>query len=236
MRALPAKPCRRVLVTGASGRIGRFLVPALIDASYEVSALDIVAPQQPDPRARNLVADMTNREEFRRLLVGHDAVIHLAANPLAQEWSEVEPANITGAVSVLETAGELGLDKLIFASSLHVCGYATLGDHFHANSDRLYRIMENQKYSDGRIYTFAATPGPMAPFIKEKFPEIEKASRYTWDVNYLFQIDDKSFFESGKFVDQRKISSALPIPNARPSMFTVEKSLFRKMFRRAMRR
>lgn len=133
MSALPAKPCRRVLVTGASGRIGRFLVPALIDAGFEVSALDIVVAQEPDPRARYLSADVTNREELRRLLVGHDAVIHLAANPLAQEWSEVEPANITGAVSVLETAGELGLDKLIFASSLHVCGYATLGDHFHAN-------------------------------------------------------------------------------------------------------
>jgi len=75
-------------------------------------------------------------------------------------------------------------------------------DHFHANSDRLYRIMENQKYSDGRMYTFAATPGPMAPFIKEKFPEIEKATRFTWEVNQLFQLDDKSFFETGRYADQ----------------------------------
>jgi uronate dehydrogenase len=133
MSTVPAKSCRRVVVTGASGRIGRFLVPALIDADFEVSALDIVAPQEPDPRARHLVADMTNREELRRLLIGHDALVHLAANPLAQEWSEVEPANITGAVSVLETAGELGLDKLIFASSIHVCGYARQDDHFHSN-------------------------------------------------------------------------------------------------------
>ena len=75
-------------------------------------------------------------------------------------------------------------------------------DHFHANSDRLYRIMENQTYTDGRIYTFAATPGPMAPFIKDKFPEIEKATRYTWEVQNLFQLDDKSFFEMGRYVDQ----------------------------------
>jgi putative ABC transport system permease protein len=75
-------------------------------------------------------------------------------------------------------------------------------DHFHANVDQLYRVMENQKYTDGRTYTFAATPGPMAPFIKEKFPEIEKATRFTWEVNHLFQLNDKSFFETGRFVDQ----------------------------------
>lgn len=128
-----AKPCRRILVTGSSGRIGRFLVPALIEANFDVSALDIVEPQEPDPRARHLVADITNREELRHLMAGHDALIHLAANPLAQEWDEIQPANIAGAVSVLETAGEVGVNKLIFASSLHVCGYAGREDHFHSS-------------------------------------------------------------------------------------------------------
>ncbi|HTF20917.1 MAG TPA: ABC transporter permease [Chryseolinea sp.] len=74
-------------------------------------------------------------------------------------------------------------------------------DKFHTNSDRLYRVMENQTYSDGRLYTFAATPGPMAPFIKEKFPEIEKSTRFTWDINRLFQLEEKSFYETGKYVD-----------------------------------
>jgi ABC-type antimicrobial peptide transport system permease subunit len=74
-------------------------------------------------------------------------------------------------------------------------------DGFHVNGDRLYRVMENQKYSDGRLYTFAATPGPMAPFIKEKFPDIEGATRFTWDITRLFQLAEKSFYESGKYVD-----------------------------------
>ncbi|NJM26784.1 MAG: ABC transporter permease, partial [Bacteroidia bacterium] len=74
-------------------------------------------------------------------------------------------------------------------------------DGYHENIDRLYRVMENQGYSDGRIYTFAATPGPMAPFIKEKFPEIERASRFTWPVRNLFQVDDLSFYEEGRYVD-----------------------------------
>lgn len=74
-------------------------------------------------------------------------------------------------------------------------------DAFHAHGNRLYRIMENQKYSDGRLYTFAATPAPMAPVIKDKFPEIEQASRMTWDVTRLIHLGEKSFYESGKYVD-----------------------------------
>jgi len=74
-------------------------------------------------------------------------------------------------------------------------------DQYHTNVDRIYRIMENQRYTDGKIFTFAATPGPMAPFIKEKFPEIEKASRFTWGENNLFQYGENSFYEEGRFVD-----------------------------------
>jgi putative ABC transport system permease protein len=74
-------------------------------------------------------------------------------------------------------------------------------DRFHKNSVRLYRVMENQRYSDGRVYTFASTPGPMAPFIKEKFPEIERASRFTWQVTNLFQHEDKSFYQDGRYAD-----------------------------------
>ena len=73
---------------------------------------------------------------------------------------------------------------------------------FHERVERIYSIMENQTYSGGKIFTFSSTPGPMAPFIKEKYPEIEKASRFTWEVNELFQVGDKSFFEAGRYADQ----------------------------------
>jgi putative ABC transport system permease protein len=76
-----------------------------------------------------------------------------------------------------------------------------LVNRFHTNVDRIYAVMENQKYTDGRLYTFSSTPGPMAPFIKEKYPEIDKASRFTWEVNNLFSYDQKSFYEAGRYAD-----------------------------------
>jgi len=74
-------------------------------------------------------------------------------------------------------------------------------DQFHTKIDRLYRIMENQKYTDGRLFTFSSTPGPMAPFIKDKFPEIELATRITWPVNNLLEANEKVFFQQGRYVD-----------------------------------
>lgn len=75
-------------------------------------------------------------------------------------------------------------------------------NQFHERVDRIYSVMENQQYSGGKIFTFSSTPGPMAPFIKEKYPEIEKASRFTWQVNELFQVGDKSFYEEGRYAEQ----------------------------------
>ncbi len=75
-------------------------------------------------------------------------------------------------------------------------------DAFHANKDRLYKILENQTYSGGQMYTFSSTPGPMAPVLKERFPEIEMATRITWPERRLFQFKEKNFYEEGRFVDQ----------------------------------
>lgn len=74
-------------------------------------------------------------------------------------------------------------------------------NQFHSKIDRLYRVMENQTYSGGKMFTFESTPGPMAPFIKEKYPEIELATRVTWPVNPLLQYGEKSFKDNGRYVD-----------------------------------
>jgi putative ABC transport system permease protein len=75
-------------------------------------------------------------------------------------------------------------------------------DAFHANGERLYRVLENQAYTDGKTLTTNSTPGPLAPTIKDKFPEIEFASRMTWGERKLFQEKKEGFFEEGRFVDQ----------------------------------
>ena len=72
-------------------------------------------------------------------------------------------------------------------------------DRFHQHSDRLYRIMENQTYS-GQMFTFDATPGLLAPALKEEIPEITQATRVTWD-ELQFTVGDKIIKESGAYAD-----------------------------------
>jgi len=70
-------------------------------------------------------------------------------------------------------------------------------DRFHQDIDRIYRVMENQHYAGGDIFTTSSTPGPLAPALKEEVPEIEYAATYTWNVELLFRKNEISLKESG---------------------------------------
>ncbi|MDZ7304892.1 MAG: ABC transporter permease [candidate division KSB1 bacterium] len=70
-------------------------------------------------------------------------------------------------------------------------------DRFHKDIDRIYQVMENQEYAKGNIFTVSATPGPLAPALNEEIPEIEFAATYTWNINYLFTLGEKSIKERG---------------------------------------
>ena len=49
-------------------------------------------------------------------------------------------------------------------------------DRFHANYDRIYRVVEHQKQATG-IFNVAVTPGPLAPTLTKDFPEVAQTTR-----------------------------------------------------------
>jgi nucleoside-diphosphate-sugar epimerase len=122
----------RVVVTGGAGFIGSNLVATLVDQGYEVCVLDDLSTG----REENL-ADVRQRIEFvrgevedqaacQRALQGARFVWHLAAlgsvprsvaDPLASNR-----ANVTGTLSVLWTAQNCGVERVVFASSSSVYG------------------------------------------------------------------------------------------------------------------
>jgi putative ABC transport system permease protein len=67
-------------------------------------------------------------------------------------------------------------------------------DRFNKNGDRLYRVEEDQKYSNG-LYHVGVTPWPSGPVWKENIPEIENSCRIS-RVNLLMRWNDKIFNES----------------------------------------
>lgn len=70
----------------------------------------------------------------------------------------------------------------------------------HEKIEQIYQVMENQNYED-RIGTTFSTPGPLGPHLKETYPEVKHASRLTWESENLFTVEERSFYENGRYVD-----------------------------------
>ena len=108
----------RILLTGSSGWLGRFLAPMLRGAGHEVIGLD-VAPGR-DTQVMGSVAD---RAPVDRVFAerGIEAVIHggalhkpdIARYP-AQAFIDV---NVTGTLNLLEAAKAAGHDRFVFTST-----------------------------------------------------------------------------------------------------------------------
>lgn len=123
----------KVLVTGAAGFIGSYVVEALVKEKYSVIALDNLSTG----KASNLVADIpfyeidiTNIELediFRR--EKPDYVIHLAAQSSVQnsirEPMEDCQSNLVGTLNVLRFAKQYEVKKCIYASTAAVYGNPT---------------------------------------------------------------------------------------------------------------
>lgn len=78
-------------------------------------------------------------------------------------------------------------------------------NHHNEKIDQLYQVYENQPY-EGKIYTFTATPGPLAAAAKEEIPGIKNSCRTTWQERVLFNKGDKSIFETGFYADSSLFS------------------------------
>lgn len=118
---------RTVVITGASGNIGRKLRAAWADA-YDLILIDRVADPD-DPEL--IVADLGELDEsWTTHFHGVDTVIHLAANPDEfSSWEDLEAPNLDALSNVFNACALAGVERLIFASSNHAMGgYRELGD------------------------------------------------------------------------------------------------------------
>jgi nucleoside-diphosphate-sugar epimerase len=125
----------KILVTGGAGFIGSHLVRALLERGDAVRVLDNFF----SGRRSNLAGleveliegDITNAEVVKRALLGITHVLHLAAVPSVPR-SIADPltsdaVNVVGTLNVLVAARDLGIQRVVFASSSAVYGEAFAG-------------------------------------------------------------------------------------------------------------
>ncbi len=113
---------RKVVITGAAGRIGRVLREGLKE-SYDLRLLynRTVLPAREDEEV--FVADITDLEKMEQVVDGCDAVIHMAGNPeVSASFEDCHRQNSLGTWCVYEACVRRGCGRAVFASTNHVTG------------------------------------------------------------------------------------------------------------------
>lgn len=114
---------RRVLVTGAAGRLGRAALDDLAAHGIATVAADR-AELGAVPADRVVVGDLADRDVASDAVRDVDAVLHFAAIPAPTLGTphEVFVGNVATTFAVLEAAASAGVRRAVFASSLSVTG------------------------------------------------------------------------------------------------------------------
>lgn len=114
----------KILVTGGSGAVGKYIVDELIRHHHKVGVLDIVSPKQSDAAFHR--CDILLLDDVTDALTGYDAVIHSAGipHPLNDPAEKVFAVNVLGTYNVLEASARNGIKKVVFTSSESTLGFA----------------------------------------------------------------------------------------------------------------
>src|SRR5262249_43860147 len=116
----PALPTMRVFVTGASGLVGRRLVPRLLRKGLPVTAF-VPTPAAFDPAGDNLTVAAGTIEDaaaVQRGVAGCDAVVHLANASGVVDEAQVHTVNVQGTEHVLAAARAAGARRIVFTSTI----------------------------------------------------------------------------------------------------------------------
>jgi nucleoside-diphosphate-sugar epimerase len=113
----------KVVVTGGSGLLGRYVVRELSSRGHDVVVLDIIRPHWWEGRYVNV--DILDLGGLVWAFQGSDVVIHLAAliNPFKHTPERIFRTNALGSFNVLEAAARCGVRKVVFASSEATLGF-----------------------------------------------------------------------------------------------------------------
>ncbi len=122
MSAPADSQCRKVLVTGAAGRLGSAVSALVHDEEYDVVATDLA--DVGDVPYRFEQADLLDHKTVLDLLEGVDALLHIGNHPGigAMDPQVVFNENVAMNQNVFQGAAEQGVERIVFASTLQVIG------------------------------------------------------------------------------------------------------------------
>ena len=114
---------KKLVLTGAAGRLGSYLREPLSKMCEELVSSDIAdSVSDLAPNETYVKADLTDLDAITALLEGADMVVHFGAigdeAPMAELWGP----NFYGAYTIWEAAHRNKLRRVVYASSIHAVG------------------------------------------------------------------------------------------------------------------
>lgn len=160
----------RIVVTGATGAIGRTTIPRLVAAGHEVVGLH----HQPSSaewlrrhRAEPRYVDLFDPDQVGAVLLGADAAIHLATSipPVAKmtktrHWALNDRLRSDATRVLVDAAERVGVGQVVIASITF--NYVDRGDHWITEDDfvsSVFKPTASALAAEQRVAHFAARGG-----------------------------------------------------------------------------
>ncbi|HET9019728.1 MAG TPA: NAD(P)-dependent oxidoreductase [Acetobacteraceae bacterium] len=182
MAEVPSKP---VLLTGASGALGRKIAAYLGGLGWTLRLTDIAPfPDDLPPGATFTRADLTDGVAILRLAEGCGMILHFGGVSVERPFEEVLGPNIKGLYHIYEAARREGA-RVLFASSNHSIGFhersVPLDDDCQFMPDGYYGLSKVYAEGMGRLYWYKHGVESVLVRIGSCFPEPTEARMLsTW--------------------------------------------------------
>jgi nucleoside-diphosphate-sugar epimerase len=110
----------KLLLTGATGRVGSRLLPRLVAQGHDVRAVarsGVAAERVKAAGAEPVLADLFDPDGYRAALDDRDAVVHLAAVLRSTDDHEIRQANLEATRRLAGAALDAGVARFVFTST-----------------------------------------------------------------------------------------------------------------------
>jgi uronate dehydrogenase len=176
----------RLLLTGAAGKLGSVLRPAMRSQVDFLRSSDIEPPA--DEGAANeelVVADLADPSAAARLVKDIDAVIHFGGISHESDYESISRVNIDGTYYLYEAARQAGVKRIVFASSNHAVGFYEQLEVIDASvpqrPDTLYGLSKAFGEDLARFYWDKHGLETVCIRIGSSFPEpVDRRMMLTW--------------------------------------------------------
>jgi uronate dehydrogenase len=154
--AAKPEPPARVLLTGASGALGRVLTRSLSAEGFSLQLTDVAPFPDAIPSGASFTkADLNDGVTMLRLAEGCGAIVHLGGVSVERPFEEVLGPNIRGLFHIYEAARRESA-RVIFASSNHTVGFHERSESLPADTqflpDGFYGLSKAYGELMGRLY------------------------------------------------------------------------------------